>query len=155
MPEPRTRKPERPARDAFPLFRPLQTRWMDNDVYGHVNNVVYYSYFDTAVNGWYVDEGLLDIATSPTIGLVVETACSYFESVAFPDALEAGIAVTRLGTSSVTYGIGIFKAGAAQAAAAGRFTHVFVDRATNRPAPIPDATRAALARLMRDAPGAP
>lgn len=128
---------------------------MDNDVYGHVNNVVYYSYFDTAVNGWYCDEGLLDIAASPTVGLVVETTCAYFESVAFPDALEAGIAVTRLGTSSVTYGIGIFRAGATQAAAAGRFTHVFVDRATNRPMPIPDATRAALARLTRAAPGAP
>lgn len=140
-------RPERPPRAAFRVFRPLQTRWMDNDAYGHVNNVVYYSYFDTAVNGWYANEGLLDIAASPVIGLVVETACAYFESVAFPDALEAGIAVTRLGTSSVTYAIGIFKAGAEEAAAAGRFTHVFVARESRRPTPIPPATRAALERL--------
>ncbi|WP_349369568.1 thioesterase family protein [Salinarimonas sp.] len=147
-------RPERPRRAAFRVFRPLQTRWMDNDVYGHVNNVVYYSYFDTAVNGWYVDEGLLEIAASPAIGLVVETSCAYFESVAFPDALEAGIAVARLGTSSVTYAIGIFKAGADEAAAAGRFTHVFVARESQRPTPIPPDTRAALERL-RGAPASP
>ncbi|WP_372424125.1 acyl-CoA thioesterase [Salinarimonas chemoclinalis] len=137
----------RPARDAFAVFRPIQTRWMDNDVYGHVNNVVYYSYFDTAVNGWYVDEGLLDVAASPVIGLVVETSCAYFESVAFPEGLEAGITVARLGTSSVTYAVGIFKAGAPAAAAAGRFTHVFVSRENSRPVPIPPEIRAALERL--------
>ncbi|GGK34589.1 acyl-CoA thioesterase [Salinarimonas ramus] len=142
-------KAQRPNRDAFAIYRPIQTRWMDNDVYGHVNNVVYYSYFDTAVNGWYVDEGLLDIATSPVIGLVVETACSYFESVAFPDALEAGIAVERLGTSSVTYAVGIFKAGAPCAAAAGRFTHVFVSRENGRPVAIPDEMRSALEHLAK------
>ncbi|MGP9821111.1 acyl-CoA thioesterase [Salinarimonas sp. NSM] len=145
----------RPTRDAFAVFRQIQTRWMDNDVYGHVNNVVYYSYFDTAVNGWYLDEGLLEIATSPVVGLVVETSCAYFESVAFPEALEAGIAVTRLGTSSVTYAVGIFKTGAAEAAAAGRFTHVFVSRENSRPVPIPDRTRSALERLARAVPPLP
>ncbi len=145
----------RPARAAYAVFRPIQTRWMDNDVYGHVNNVVYYSYFDTAVNGWYVDAGLLDVATSPVVGLVVETSCAYFESVAFPDALEAGIAVARLGSSSVTYSVGIFKAGAPEAAAAGRFTHVFVSRENSRPVPIPEDTRAALERLARAAPPPP
>ncbi|MGJ3262170.1 MAG: acyl-CoA thioesterase [Salinarimonas sp.] len=143
---------QRPPRDAFAVFRPLQTRWMDNDVYGHVNNVVYYSYFDTAVNGWYVEEGLLDVAGSPSIGLVVETSCAYFESVAFPDALEVGISVARLGTSSVTYALGIFKVGAAEAAAAGRFTHVFVSRETSRPVPIPQEIRAALDRLSDAVP---
>ena len=104
-------RPARPDRSAFRLFRPIATRWMDNDAYGHVNNVHYYSYFDSAVNGWLVEKGLLAIAESPVIGLVVESGCSYFESVAFPDALEAGIAVAHLGRSSVRYRIGIFKAG--------------------------------------------
>ena len=142
---------QRPTRAAYRVFRPIQTRWMDNDVYGHVNNVVYYSYFDTAVNGWYLDEGLLDIEAGEAIGLVVGTSCAYFESVAFPEALEAGIAVTKLGTSSVGYAIGIFKAGAEEAAAAGSFTHVFVARETRRPQPIPEATRMALSRLLVDA----
>ena len=99
-------RPTRPDRSAFRLFRPIATRWMDNDAYGHVNNVHYYSYFDSAVNGWLVEKGLLTIAESPVIGLVVESGCSYFESVAFPDALEAGIVVAHLGRSSVRYRIG-------------------------------------------------
>src|SRR3712207_2790804 len=105
---------ERPvphSRAAYRLFRPITTRWMDNDVYGHVNNVVYYSFFDTAVNGWLIEEGHLAVAASPAIGLVVETGCTYFESIAFPDPLEAGIAVTKLGRSSVRYSIGVFKQG--------------------------------------------
>lgn len=142
-------KPERPSRADFCVFRPVQTRWMDNDVYGHVNNVVYYSYFDTAVNGWYVGEGLLEIGRSPVHGLVVETSCVYFEPVAFPDALEVGIVVAAIGRTSVTYGLGIFRAGADEAAAAGRFTHVFVARESGRPTPLPDSTRRALEAIRR------
>ena len=140
-------RPGRLARSAFRLFRPIATRWMDNDAYGHVNNVQYYSYFDTAVNGWLMEQGLLDFRTSPVIGLVVETGCTYFESVSFPEALEAGIAVSRLGRSSVRYEIGIFRAGGEQAAAQGYFVHVYVDRATQRPVEIPEAIRAALGVL--------
>src|SRR3712207_1974509 len=111
---------ERPvphSRAAYRLFRPIATRWMDNDVYGHVNNVVYYAYFDTAVNGFLLEAGALDIAASPVVGLVVETGCAYVASVAFPDRLEAGLAVTSLGRSSVRYAVGIFKEGAESAAA--------------------------------------
>ena len=138
---------ERLSRAAFRIFRPVATRWMDNDVYGHVNNVHYHSYFDSAVNGWLVERGLLDVKASPVVGLVVETGCTYFESVAFPDALEAGIRVVRLGRSSVRYEIGIFRAGAAQAAAQGHFVHVYVDRATQRPVEMPAAIRAALGEI--------
>ncbi|HEX8166172.1 MAG TPA: thioesterase family protein [Beijerinckiaceae bacterium] len=145
-------RPTRLARADFRLFRPLATRWMDNDVYGHVNNVVYYSYFDTAVNGWLVAEGLLDPARSPVVGYVVETGCTYFEPVAFPDALEAGLVVTDVGRTSVRYRIGIFRAGAALAAAQGHFVHVYVDRETQAPVEIPPATRRALAALRIDAP---
>ena len=105
-------RPERLSRGAFAVFRPIATRWSDNDVYGHVNNAQYYSYFDTAVNGWLVEKGLLTLATSAVVGLVVETGCTYFESVAFPEPLEAGIAVTRLGRSSVRYAVAIFTNGA-------------------------------------------
>jgi acyl-CoA thioester hydrolase len=137
----------RPGRDAFRLFRPIPTRWMDNDVYGHVNNVVYYSYFDTAVNAHLVEAGVLDPAASPVTGLVVETGCTYFESVAFPDTVEAGLAVDKLGRSSVTYRVAIFKQGAPLAAALGRFTHVYVERATGRPVEIPGPVRAVLEPL--------
>ncbi|WP_414472983.1 acyl-CoA thioesterase [Microvirga sp. M2] len=140
-------RPVRLTRSAFRLFRPIATRWMDNDVYGHVNNVHYYSYFDSAVNAWLVEEGLLDIGTSPVVGLVVESGCTYFESVAFPERLEAGIAVAHLGRSSVRYLIGIFKEGAEIAAAQGHFVHVHVERATQRPVDIPARTREALTRL--------
>lgn len=140
-------RPARPDRSAFRLFRPIATRWLDNDAYGHVNNVHYYAYFDTAVNGWLIEKGLLAIAESPVIGLVVETGCTYFESVAFPDMLEAGIAVARLGRSSVRYRIGIFRSGAELAAAQGHFVHVYVDRATRRPVEIPPETRALLSEL--------
>jgi acyl-CoA thioester hydrolase len=140
-------RPTRPDRSAFRLFRPIATRWMDNDAYGHVNNVHYYSYFDSAVNGWLVEQGLLAITESPVIGLVVESGCTYFESVAFPDALEAGIAVAHLGRSSVRYRIGIFKEGAEPAVAQGHFVHVYVDRVTQRPVEIPPNAREALKRL--------
>ena len=142
-----TGRQERLARPAFGVFRSIPTRWHDNDVYGHVNNVVYYSWFDTAVNAWLVERGFLDIAGSATVGLVVETSCSYFESVAFPETVELGVGVERLGTSSVTYRIGVFRAGGERAAAQGRFTHVYVDRVTQRPVPIPADLRAALEAL--------
>src|SRR5690349_17443217 len=138
---------KRPNRSAFRLFHPIATRWLDNDAYGHVNNVHYYSYFDSAVNGWLVEKGLLTITESPIVGLVVESGCTYFESVAFPDTLEAGIAVAHLGRSSVRYRVGIFKAGAEQVAAQGHFVHVYVDRTTQRPVEIPSETRAMLSEL--------
>ena len=144
MPE----RPTRLSRSAFKLFRPIQTRWMDNDAYGHLNNVHYYSYFDTTVNGWLIEQGLLDVENAPAIGLVVETGCTYFESVAFPEKLEAGIGVAHLGRSSVRYVIGIFKEGAELAAAQGHFLHVFVERTTRRPVDISDQAREALNRLV-------
>jgi acyl-CoA thioester hydrolase len=148
--KPPMNRPARFNRSAFKLFRPLATRWIDNDAYGHVNNVHYYSYFDTAVNSWLVEEGLLRIGESPVIGLVVESGCTYFESVAFPESLEAGIAVAHLGRSSVRYRIGIFKAGADRAAAQGHFVHVHVDRMTRQPVDLPPETRAALSALISD-----
>ena len=135
------------TRDDFRVFRTITTRWHDNDVFGHVNNVVYYSWFDTAVTGWLIESGFLDPKTSEIVGLVVETGCTYFESVAFPEAVETGIAVERLGNSSVTYRIGIFREGGAQAVAQGRFTHVYVLRGEQKPVPIPDAFRAAMAAI--------
>lgn len=135
-------------RGDFRIFRAIPTRWHDNDVYGHVNNVVYYGWFDTVVNAWLIEGGFLDPAGSETVGLVVETACTYFESVAFPETVEVGVAVDRLGNSSVTYRIGIFRQGSVQAAAQGRFTHVYVERASQKPVPIPAPLRAALAAIQ-------
>jgi acyl-CoA thioester hydrolase len=140
-------RPARPTRADFRRFVTIPTRWADNDVYGHVNNVVYYAWFDTAVNGWLVERGFLDIAGGAIINLVVETGCRYFESVAFPDRVEIGFSVEKLGTSSVTYGLGVFRAGQDVAAAHGRFVHVAVDRATQRPVPIPAPMREALEEL--------
>ncbi|WP_293798447.1 thioesterase family protein [uncultured Bosea sp.] len=135
------------TRADFRVFRAIPTRWHDNDVFGHVNNVVYYGWFDTAVNAWLIENGFLDLAGSEIVGLVVETGCTYFESVAFPETVEAGIAVERLGNSSVTYRIGIFRHGGTQAAAQGRFTHVYVERASQKPVPIPAPLRGALAAI--------
>ena len=134
-------------RAAFRAFVPVTTRWHDNDVYGHVNNVVYYAFFDTAVNRLLVDAGVLDPATSPVVGLVVETRCTYFASIAFPDSIEIGVRVSHLGRSSVRYALGVFRAGEPQTCALGEFTHVYFDRATQKPVAIPDATRAVLAEL--------
>ncbi len=134
----------------YPWHTPIQTRWMDNDVYGHVNNVTYYSYFDTAVNGYLIGKGALDIANSPVIGLVVETSCVYHAPVAFPEALTAGLRVSRLGTSSVRFEIALFGEGRDGAIAEGRFVHVYVDRATRRPVPLPAVLRAALEPLLRE-----
>ncbi len=145
-----TDRPSPQLRSAYRHFRPITTRWMDNDVYGHVNNVHYYSFFDTVVNGYLVGEGALDPLRSPVIGLVVETRCSYFESVSFPDEIQAGLRVRRIGASAVTYEIGLFRNTATQAAAQGHFVHVYVDRATRRPVSLPDPLRRALAPLVAD-----
>jgi acyl-CoA thioester hydrolase len=141
-------RPGPQPRSAYFSFRPITTRWMDNDVYGHVNNVVYYSFFDTAVNGYLVDAGALDIERSEVIGLVVQTQCNYFEPLAFPQAIEAGLRVARIGRSSVCYEIGLFAEGASHSAAGGSFVHVYVDRATRRPVPLPDALVAVLKPLL-------
>ena len=133
-----------PERSAFKIFVPLTTRWKDNDPYGHLNNVVYYELFDAAVNQLLIERGLLDPATSPVIGLVVESNCRFFASLAFPDALEVGVLVETLGRSSVNYRLGVFRAGAATAAAEGRYTHVYVERASGRPVSIPDGHRIAM-----------
>jgi acyl-CoA thioester hydrolase len=140
-----TPPPERRA--AYLHFLTVPTRWMDNDVYGHVNNVVYYSYFDTVINRYLIAEGGLDIAAGPVIGVAAESHCRYRRAIAFPSDLEAGLRVGKLGRSSVRYEIGIFAPGEDEAAAEGWFVHVFVDRATRRPAALPDNLRAALARL--------
>jgi acyl-CoA thioester hydrolase len=125
----------------------IDTRWMDNDAYGHVNNVVYYSFFDTVVNRWLVQQGLLDITNSPVFGIVAETGCRFFAAIAFPDVVTAGLRVAHLGTSSVRYEIGLFRNDEERAAAAGHFVHVYVDRASRRPVPVPDETRRALEML--------
>jgi len=136
-------------RSSFVQFIAIPTRWADNDVYGHVNNVQYYAFFDTAVNQHLVAAGVLDIAASPVVGLVVETQCRYFSPVTFPDVINVGLRVSRLGNSSVRYEIGIFRVGNDEPCAIGHFVHVFVDRATRRPMPVPGHLRAALNRLVR------
>jgi acyl-CoA thioester hydrolase len=138
---------EERAREGYRYFVPVTTRWMDNDVYGHVNNVVYYAYFDTAANQFLIEAGGLDIHGSSVIGIVVASACQYHAPVAYPDRLEAGVRADRIGNSSVQYGIGVFREGERSAAASGTFTHVFVDRQTRRPVPIPSGIRAALERI--------
>ncbi|AWB19601.1 acyl-CoA thioesterase [Methylobacterium currus] len=135
------------TRAAYRRFVPITTRWADNDVYGHVNNVVYYAFFDTAVNSVLIAEGALDIANSPVIGLVVETGCRYFRSMAFPDRVTAGIRVAHRGTSSVRYEVGLFRNDDDEAAAQGHFVHVYVDRATQRPVPLPEDLRRVLEPL--------
>jgi acyl-CoA thioester hydrolase len=136
------------AREAYRHFTTITTRWADNDAYGHVNNTVYYEWFDTAVNRWLVEAGLLDIECGDPIGLVVQTGCSYFAPLAFPTDVDVGIVIERLGSSSVTYRIGVFPSGAAEPAAQGHFTHVYVDRQIRRPAPLPNAWRERLASLQ-------
>ncbi len=140
---------ERPRgqRADYKLFRTITTRWMDNDVYGHVNNVVYYSFFDTAVNATLIEAGVLDPLASEVIGLVVETGCRYAAPLSFPGDVDAGIRVAKLGTSSVRYEVGLFDAGAGAAAAEGFFVHVYVDRGTRRPASLPEPLRAFLQGL--------
>nr|WP_297352233.1 thioesterase family protein [uncultured Caldimonas sp.] len=135
------------ARGAYRHFLPITTRWMDNDVYGHVNNVIYYSYFDTVVNQYLIAEGALDIHASDVIGLVIETQCNYFAPLAFPQTVEAGLRVAHLGSSSVRYEVGLFAQGEPQTAARGHFVHVYVDRATRRPTVLPTPLVRALEKL--------
>jgi acyl-CoA thioester hydrolase len=135
------------SRQAYPHAHPISTRWADNDVYGHVNNVVYYGWFDTAVNAWLIGQGLLDPGKSEVIGLVVETGCRYARPLVFPQQIEVGLAVTHVGTSSVRYALGIFGDDIADAAAEGFFVHVYVDHASRRPVPLPQPLREALEGL--------
>lgn len=137
------------GRSQYRAWRPIATRWMDNDVYGHVNNVVYYSFFDTAVNAWLVEQGLLNIESGPVIGLVAETGCTYLKPIAFPQEVQAGIAVGRIGNSSVRYDVGLFLHGEPLPAAQGFFVHVYVDRTTRRPQPLTDAWRQKLLPMLR------
>jgi acyl-CoA thioester hydrolase len=137
-----------PQRGDYRYFQPIITRWHDNDVYGHVNNVTYYSYFDTAVNTYLIEVGGLDIHGGEVVGFVVSSACDYFASIAFPERIEIGLRVGKLGNSSVQYELAVFKAGEEDACAAGRFVHVFVDRASNQPVAIPAPLRSALERLL-------
>ena len=135
------------TRSTFPVLRPITTRWADNDVYGHVNNVVYYSFFDTAVNGWLIEATGVDIRQLPAIGVVAETSCRFLASLSFPDDLVAGLALEKVGRTSVVYRIGLFRGDADAPAALGRFVHVYVDAATRTPTPVPPVIRTALARL--------
>ncbi len=142
------RKPIGRRADYF-YFQPISTRWSDNDIYGHVNNVTYYSYFDSVANHFLINQGGLDIHDGGIIGLVVSSGCAYHAALAYPDRLEGALRVNRLGNSSVEYGLAIFREGEETAAAEGYFTHVFVDRENRRPTLIPETLRQALARLQR------
>lgn len=142
-------RPQAESRAAFPRFVSLGTRWMDNDIYGHLNNVVYYSLFDTAVNQYLIAAGALDIHAGSVIGLVVETHCNFFDSLAFPQRVDAGLRVAKLGRSSVRYEIGLFAEGQALSAARGHFVHVYVERDSRRPvAALPESYLQALQGLM-------
>jgi len=135
------------VRADYKHFLPITTRWADNDAYGHVNNVVYYAYFDTVVNEYLIAQGVLDIENGPVIGLVVETGCRYFSSIAFPDRIAAGLRVAKLGNSSVRYEIALFRDGSDEAVAEGHFVHVYVDRQSRRPVTLPAPLREALSRI--------
>jgi acyl-CoA thioester hydrolase len=148
MSENKLEKPQAALRSAYKVFRNIGTRWMDNDAYGHVNNVVYYSWFDTAVNAYLIEQGVLDIAHGEIIGLVIETQCNYFSPLAFPQTVEAGIRVARLGSSSVRYEVGLFAQGASLTAAKGHFIHVYVDRQTRRPTALPVNLKTVLETLV-------
>jgi acyl-CoA thioester hydrolase len=134
-------------RSAWPQFVAIATRWMDNDVYGHVNNVQYYSYFDTAVNQFLIERGVLDIHKGDIVGFVVDSGCAYYSSLSFPDKVQVGIRVAKLGNSSVRYEIGIYRNDDPLPCASGHFVHVYVERASNRPVPIPAPVRAVLERV--------
>ncbi|MDO9437451.1 thioesterase family protein [Hydrogenophaga sp.] len=141
-------RPQSQPRSAYRAFRPIGTRWSDNDVYGHVNNVVYYSWFDTAVNAHLIEQGALDIHAGDVIGLVIETQCNYFAPLAFPQTVSAGLRVAHLGSSSVRYEVGLFAEGEELAAACGHFVHVYVNRETRRPVPLPDILKRTLEALQ-------
>lgn len=138
-------EPAHPTRSQFKVLRPVPTRWMDNDHYGHVNNVAYYSFFDTAVNGFLIEASGTDIRDLPAIGIVAESGCRFLDAVSFPETIDAGIEVERLGTTSVVYRIALFRQGTDSPCAVGRFVHVYVDRTTRRPVSIPAVIRTVLA----------
>ncbi len=142
-------EPSHRRRSSFTVLRPIPTRWMDNDHYGHVNNVVYYSFFDTAVNGFLMDATGTDIRDLPAIGLVAESSCRFLDALSFPETIHAGIGLERLGTSSVVYRIALFREGQDLPCAVGRFVHVYVDRSTRRPVAMPAAIKAVLDGLKQ------
>ncbi|MCP4212897.1 MAG: acyl-CoA thioesterase [Halieaceae bacterium] len=136
-----------PSRENYKVFYPITTRWSDNDIYGHVNNVTYYSYFDTAANQYLIEEGGMDISDGRVVGYVVNSGCDYHSPITYPERIEAGLRVDKLGNSSVQYGIAIFREGENHPAAHGHFVHVFVERAMNRSVPIPEPLRVALKKI--------
>jgi acyl-CoA thioester hydrolase len=136
------------SRSSFKVLRPIQTRWLDNDQYGHINNVMYYAFFDTAVNGWLMDATGVDTRALPAIGLVAETSCRFMKALSFPDQLFAGLRVQKLGNSSVIYDIALFREQDEEPAAIAKFVHVYVDSTTRRSVPVPDVIRSALAALQ-------
>jgi acyl-CoA thioester hydrolase len=140
-------KPQPEPRTAYRAFRTISTRWMDNDAYGHVNNVVYYSWFDTVVNAHLIEQGALDVQHGATIGLVIETRCNYFSPVEFPQTVEAGLRVAHIGRSSVRYEVGLFVQGQPLTAAKGHFVHVYVDREARRPCHLPPRLKSVLEAL--------
>lgn len=142
-------RPTPPAREAYAHFTAIGTRWSDNDAYRHVNNVVYYGFFDTAVNRRLIEAGALDLEASPAVGLVVETQCRYYAPISFPDEVHVGLRVAKLGRSSIRYELAVFRNHEPLASAEGHFVHVYVDRVTNRPVPLPAAVHAAVAPLVR------
>lgn len=146
--------PPTAGRHAYPVIRTIPTRWMDNDHYGHVNNVAYYSFFDTAVNGWLIEACGTDIRELPAIGIVAETSCRFLKEMSFPDVVHAGLALERLGNSSVIYRIGLFRGADTEEAAVGRFVHVYVDARTRKVVPVPQIVRTALSSRLAAAAGA-
>ncbi len=140
-------RPQPSQRQDYGFIAPITTRWNDNDIYGHVNNVTYYAYFDTVANSYLIEHGNLDIHKDGVVGFVVSSGCNYYSPIAFPEKLEGGLRVNRLGVSSVEYGLAIFKEGHEQAVADGHFVHVFVDRASNNSVPIPEHIRKALEKI--------
>ena len=148
MSHPTSVRPQAQSRASYLVFRTLGTRWSDNDAYGHVNNVVYYNWFDTAVNAHLVEHGALDIHLGDTIGLVVQSSCNFFSALAFPQTVEIGMRLSRLGSSSVSYNLGVFAAGASVTAASGQFVHVYVDRHSRRPVPLPPAVKRVVEKLL-------
>jgi acyl-CoA thioester hydrolase len=136
------------ARESYRVWRRIGTRWADNDVYGHVNNVIYYAWFDTAVNGWLLDQGLLDIGEGEPIGLVVETGCRYARPLAFPQPVELGLAIEKIGKSSVRYRLGVFTENSSEPAAEGHFAHVYVGRESRRPVDLPPGWRMKLEQIL-------
>ena len=151
-----TRQPPASSpRSGFAMVRSIPTRWMDNDHYGHVNNVAYYSYFDTAVNGWLMEATGTDIRELPAIGIVAETSCRFLKELSFPDTVHAGLRLERLGRSSIVYHVGLFREEDSEPSAVGRFVHVYVDAASRRVTPVPEAIREAVAALPRAEGAAP